>query len=68
MAGANGAFHPDDYLTHAQTATVVARYLTALGRAPGGAAPPAYTDKSRTSASAIAGVALSTRQGILQVA
>ena len=62
----NGAFHPDDYLTREQMATVVARYLTALGRAPGGAAQTAYKDQSRISAWALDGVALCTREGILQ--
>ena len=66
MDGSNGAFHPDDYLTREQMATVVARYLTALGRAPGGAAQTAYKDQSRISAWALDGVALCTREGILQ--
>ena len=66
MDGSNGAFHPDDYLTREQMATVVARYLTALGRAPGGAAQTAYKDQSRISAWALDGVALCTRDGILQ--
>ena len=66
MDGSNGAFHPDDYLTREQMATVVARYLTALGRAPGGAAQTAYKDQSRISAWALNGVALCTREGILQ--
>lgn len=66
MDGSNGAFHPDDYLTREQMATVVARYLTALGRAPGGAAQTAYKDQSRISAWALDGVALCTRVGILQ--
>lgn len=65
MDGSNGAFHPDDYLTREQMATVVARYLTALGRAPGGAAQTAYKDQSRISAWALDGVALCTREGIL---
>ena len=65
MDGSNGAFHPDDYLTREQMATVVARYLTALGRAPGGAAQTAYKDQSRISAWAVDGVALCTREGIL---
>lgn len=66
MDGSNGAFYPDDYLTREQMATVVARYLTALGRAPGGAAQTAYKDQSRISAWALDGVALCTREGILQ--
>lgn len=66
MDGSNGAFHPDDYLTREQMATVVARYLTALGRAPGGAAQTAYKDQSRISTWALNGVALCTREGILQ--
>ena len=66
MDGSNGAFHPDDYLTREQMATVVVRYLTALGRAPGGAAQTAYKDQSRISAWALDGVALCTREGILQ--
>lgn len=66
MDGSNGAFHPDNYLTREQMATVVARYLTALGRAPGGAAQTAYKDQSRISAWALDGVALCTREGILQ--
>ena len=66
MDGSNGAFHPDDYLTREQMATVVARYLTALGRAPGGAAQTAYKDQSRISVWALDGVALCTREGILQ--
>ena len=66
MDGSNGAFHPDDYLTREQMATVVARYLTALGRAPGGAAQTAYKDQSRISTWALDGVALCTREGILQ--
>ena len=66
MDGSNGAFHPDDYLTREQMATVVARDLTALGRAPGGAAQTAYKDQSRISAWALDGVALCTREGILQ--
>ena len=66
MDGSNGAFHPDDYLTREQMATVVARYLTALGRAPGGAAQTAYKDQSRISAWALDGVALCTREGIRQ--
>ena len=66
MDGSNGAFHPDDYLTREQMATVVARYLTALGRAPGGAAQTVYKDQSRISAWALDGVALCTREGILQ--
>ena len=65
MDGSNGAFHPDDYLTREQMATVVARYLTALGRAPGGAAQTASKDQSRISAWAVDGVALCTREGIL---
>lgn len=66
MDGSNGAFHPDDYLTREQMATVVARYLTALGRTPGGAAQTAYKDQSRISTWALDGVALCTREGILQ--
>lgn len=66
MDGSNGAFHPDDYLTREQMATVVARYLTALGRVPGGAAQTAYKDQSRISTWALDGVALCTREGILQ--
>ena len=66
MDGSNGAFHPDDYLTREQMATVVARYLTALGRAPGGAVQTAYKDQSRISVWALDGVALCTREGILQ--
>ena len=66
MDGSNGAFHPDEYLPREQMATVVARYLTALGRAPGGAAQTAYKDQSRISAWALDGVALCTREGILQ--
>lgn len=66
MDGSNGAFHPDDYLTREQMATVVARYLTALGRACGGAAQTAYKDQSRISDWALDGVALCTQEGILQ--
>lgn len=34
MDGSDAAFHPDDYLTREQMATVVARYLTARGALP----------------------------------
>ena len=66
MDGSNGAFHPDDYLTREQMATVIARYLTALGLASMDTAQTSYKDDARISAWAKAGVALCTQEGILQ--
>ena len=66
MDGSNGSFHPDDKLTREQMATVVARYLTALGLAGTDTEPTAYRDQSRISDWASAGVALCTHEGILE--
>ena len=66
MDGSNGSFLPDDRLTREQMATVVARYLTALGLASMDTAQTSYKDDARISAWAKAGVALCTQEGILQ--
>ena len=66
MDGSNGVFLPDDKLTREQMATVVARYLTAIGCSSGAAAQTSYKDQSRISAWAVSGVALCTQEGILQ--
>ena len=66
MDGSNGSFLPDDKLTREQMATVVARYLTALGLAEADVPPTSYTDQARISAWALDGVALCTQEGILQ--
>ncbi len=66
MDGSNGSFLPDDKLTREQMATVVARYLTALGLASMDTAQTSYKDDARISAWAKAGVALCTQEGILQ--
>ena len=66
MDGSNGSFLPDEKLTREQMATVVARYLTALGLASMDTAQTSYKDDARISAWAKAGVALCTQEGILQ--
>lgn len=66
MDGSNGSFLPDDKLTREQMATVVARYLTALGLAGADVQPSDYKDQSRISVWAVNGVALCTQEGILQ--
>ena len=66
MDGSNGSFLPDDRLTREQMATVIARYLTALGLASLETAQTSYKDDARISAWAKAGVALCTQEGILQ--
>ena len=66
MDGSNGSFLPDDRLTREQMATVIARYLTALGLASMDTAQTSYKDDARISAWAKAGVALCTQEGILQ--
>ena len=57
---------PDDRLTREQMATVIARYLTALGLASVDTKQTGYKDDARISAWAKAGVALCTQEGILQ--
>ena len=66
MDGSNGSFLPDDKLTREQMATVVARYLTALGLASADVQPSDYKDQPRISTWAVNGVALCTQEGILQ--
>ena len=66
MDGSNGSFLPDEKLTREQMATVVARYLTALGLASMDTAQTSYKDDARISAWAKSGVALCTQEGILQ--
>ena len=62
----DGTFRPGQTLTREQMATVVARYLTALGLASVDTAQTGYKDDARISAWAKAGVALCTQEGILQ--
>ena len=57
MDGSNGSFLPDEKLTREQMATVVARYLTALGLASMDTAQTSYKDDARISAWAKSGVA-----------
>ena len=66
MDGSNGLFLPGDKLTREQMATVVARYLTALGLAGEDIQPSSYKDQPRISSWAVTGVALCTQKGILQ--
>ena len=66
MDGSNGSFLPDDKLTREQMATVVARYVTALGLASADVQPSNYKDQPRISSWAVNGVALCTQEGILQ--
>ena len=47
MDGSNGSFLPDEKLTREQMATVVARYLTALGLASMDTAQTSYKDDAR---------------------
>lgn len=49
MDGSNGSFLPDEKLTREQMATVVARYLTALGLASVDTAQTGYKDDARIS-------------------
>ena len=66
MDGSNGSFLPDDTLTREQMATVVARYLSALGHASKDVPSTSYKDQSRIARWAEGGVALCTQEGILQ--